>query len=764
MINKKTTTLFPLLFLPFVLQAAENVEQEQAQTPVVNLSTMVITAMKDDRTVAESGASLAQFDETSIERQNSISLGDVFRYEPGINADEVGGTLSNIRIRGVGDDRVMILVDGAPLPDSYSNQGYLNTGRNYFDIDAMKTIEVVKGPLSTLYGSSAIAGGVFMRTKDPADFLQEGQTIGGEARIGYTTRDRSPVVSGTVAAKFNDQVSAFIRGTYRKFHETQNYHGRAKGESVLGADRKRTNSTDGNTRNWLGKVVYEPNAENRFSLSYENFNQDSTTDRLTDSDRWVEFNGIKAYKVLTAGENEQNRRQQITLRHDFAYSNALFDSGHWQYYWQKSDVEQGYRNYRYTPAFPQMGIEESYSDFIRNSKFESRSVGLNVEFSKLLLTDNVTHDFTYGLSYRQNKVDSLEEGNAANFPSQSFPTSKVREWGIFFQDRIAFGDGKFELIPGIRYDHYELKPNGGTLYETARPDSFKPAKINKGQVSARLAFLYYLNDENIFFANYSEGFKAPSYRSVNVGFDNSGFISQPYLYKPNPDLEPEKSRMYEIGWNYNDEKHSAAVTAYYTEYKNFIEEQSLIEMRPVDYSKAPLMIFQDINLGKSYIYGFEAKADLEVAEVLEGRGKINLMGAFAYAKGKEKEGMKRPITSIDPMKVTLGATYTQDDNLRLGIRWNIVKGKKAKDIGHVLDPRQGVYQDMGHLATPGYATVDLIGEYKPNRNLTINGGIYNLLDKEYWDWGDRMKFTNNEELRRATKPGINAALSVKYNF
>lgn len=768
MINRKTV-LFPLLFLPFVLEAADNVERgEKAKTstPIVNLSTMVITAMKDDRAVAESGASLAQFDEASIERQNAISLGDVFRYEPGISADEVGGTLSNIRIRGVGDDRVMILVDGAPLPDSYKHGTYLDVGRNYFDIDAMKTIEVVKGPLSTLYGGSAIAGGVFMRTKDPADFLQEGQNIGGEARIGYTTRDRSPVVSGTVAAKFNDQVSAFIRTTYRKFHETQNYHGRAKGEDKnLGPARKRVDAEDGNTRNILAKVVYEPNADNRFSLSYENFNQDASTDLYsyigrTHHGSYTTFNGHKWH---------ENKRQQINLQHEFIAETPLFDQGSWQVYYQKSEIEQKYQDSRYTiprpkpPFFEEGGFDRIY----RTSALTNHIFGFNVDLSKLVLTDNTTHDLTYGISYRQNRVDSLLQGesyrlgkdgdqDAGSFPNQGFPTSKIQEWGIFLQDRISFGDGQFELIPGVRYDHYKLKPKQGTIYESANVGAPRPESISKGQISARLAFLYHLNDENTFFANYSEGFKAPSYRSVNVGFDNSGFAF-PYIYKSNPNLEPEKSRMYEVGWHYNDDKRTASVTAYYTRYKNFIEEQSLI-------SKDPVLTYQDINLGKSYIYGFEAKADVEVAEVLDGRGKVNLMGAFAYAKGKEKDGNKQPITSIDPMKVTLGATYTQDDNLRLGIRWNIVKGKKAKDIGHLQDPMSQVMKDQDHLATPGYATVDIIGEYKPNRRMTINGGIYNVLDKEYWDWGDRMKFTDSEELRRATKPGINAALSIKYDF
>lgn len=97
---------------------------------------------------------------------------------------------------------------------TYNFGSYLSTSRDYFDIDAMKSIDIIKGPMSTLYGGSALAGGIFMQTKDPSDFIRSDNNFGGEVKAGYRTTTRETLLSGTVAGRFNDKLSAFARLTY----------------------------------------------------------------------------------------------------------------------------------------------------------------------------------------------------------------------------------------------------------------------------------------------------------------------------------------------------------------------------------------------------------------------------------------------------------------------------------------------------------------------------------------------------------------------
>src|SRR5699024_4021718 len=115
---------------------------KNAQTPELKLNRVIVTAMKEALAIEDSGATIAHFGESEIDRLNATSLSDLLMYEPGVSVDECkSGGLSDIRIRGIGDDRVLILVDGAPLPQTYSFGSYLGTNRNYFDLDAMKSVD-----------------------------------------------------------------------------------------------------------------------------------------------------------------------------------------------------------------------------------------------------------------------------------------------------------------------------------------------------------------------------------------------------------------------------------------------------------------------------------------------------------------------------------------------------------------------------------------------------------------------------------------------
>ena len=90
------------------------------------------------------------------------------RGEPGVS---VGGTgqrsgITGYNIRGIDGDRVLTQVDGVEIPNSFFNGPYANTQRNYVDPEIVKRVEILRGPASALYGSSAIGGAVSYFTLD----------------------------------------------------------------------------------------------------------------------------------------------------------------------------------------------------------------------------------------------------------------------------------------------------------------------------------------------------------------------------------------------------------------------------------------------------------------------------------------------------------------------------------------------------------------------------------------------------------------------
>lgn len=756
--NHRHTLLFTMLTAALfgtVVSAEEKAPKEVGTTRVV------VAALKDDRVAEEAATSLVQVTSATMDRIGATDLSSALRYEPGIDVDMASsGKLQDVRIRGVGGDRVMIAIDGVSLPQSYTFGSYMSMGRGYFDIDAMKSVDVIKGPVSMLYGSSALAGGIFMQTKDPEDFIQAGNRYGLEAKYGYNTVDRDSLVTLTGAAKATDELSGFIRTSFRKHYERENYGGKAFKDHQIGPNRVNPDPAESNIKNVLTKWVFEPNAEHKLSVSYEYFNDhswDSLLSRKTGSIMGV------ATDLGTHG-NMKNRRQQVNVRHDFNVATALFDKGHWMAYYQNTRARQLSNELRYSRARPPMGNRPGSaayeSDRWRSSVFNNDQFGLNAEFSKGLTFGSVSHELTYGANYKHTKVKTTRDGDTINlttkksietekFPTQSFPDSKIQEYGVFVQDRIGFLDNTIEVIAGLRYDHYALDVKKGGAYMAANTGTLAPVDISKGKLTKRLALLYYPTDTQTLYANYAEGFKAPGFSAVNTGFSN---LAHGYTTVSNPNLKPETSQTFELGWNFNDEVNTASIAAFYTKYDDFIQEQVMQPGR----DENGLMVFKAINLDKTHIYGLEAKTSLRVLELQNGDGELRFNGAVAYAKGKDNK-TKEPIDTVEPLTAILGLSYGYSDIAYVGLNWKLVAAKKENNISESL-------RENGVTRMPGYGTLDLVAEYKPQKNVRINAGIYNLLDKKHWNWGSRMTQTSARTVERGTQPGINAGISVTVNF
>jgi hemoglobin/transferrin/lactoferrin receptor protein len=79
-------------------------------------------------------------------------LRDLFRYEPGITVATRDGRfgVGDVRIRGLGGNRVSILADGVPVGDSFSIGSFSSANRDLVDPELLQRVEVLRGPGSAL--------------------------------------------------------------------------------------------------------------------------------------------------------------------------------------------------------------------------------------------------------------------------------------------------------------------------------------------------------------------------------------------------------------------------------------------------------------------------------------------------------------------------------------------------------------------------------------------------------------------------------------
>ena len=159
--------------------SAAAAEPESVADELIDL--VVVVAHKDERSVREIAANVTVLTRAELKDNLALSVADVFQYVPGVDYEAAGtrfGT-EGINIRGIGGNRVAILVDGVPLPDQFDVGSFSNATRDFIDTGLISGIEVLHGPASALYGSSAIGGVVAVRTPDPVELIRGGR-VGGD--------------------------------------------------------------------------------------------------------------------------------------------------------------------------------------------------------------------------------------------------------------------------------------------------------------------------------------------------------------------------------------------------------------------------------------------------------------------------------------------------------------------------------------------------------------------------------------------------------
>ncbi|WP_421020606.1 TonB-dependent receptor plug domain-containing protein, partial [Klebsiella pneumoniae] len=88
------------------------------------------------------------------------------------------------------------------------------------DPELLKTVDVVRGPASTVWGSGAIGGVVSQSTKSAYDFLDADQDIGGYLKQGFHSNDNASRTSGAVFGR-TDTIDWLVQSYYHDADDNQ---------------------------------------------------------------------------------------------------------------------------------------------------------------------------------------------------------------------------------------------------------------------------------------------------------------------------------------------------------------------------------------------------------------------------------------------------------------------------------------------------------------------------------------------------------------
>jgi vitamin B12 transporter len=141
--------------------------QQPAPAPTPVQETVVVTGAPDAVTLGESPRSLVSIDTT----QHPLAFStpeDYLRTDPSTFIEQrgAGGAQADISIRGSSFEQTLVLLNGLRINDAQTAHHNLDLP---VPIDAMRSIEVLHGAGSTLYGSDALGGVVDFLTATPSE-------------------------------------------------------------------------------------------------------------------------------------------------------------------------------------------------------------------------------------------------------------------------------------------------------------------------------------------------------------------------------------------------------------------------------------------------------------------------------------------------------------------------------------------------------------------------------------------------------------------
>ncbi|HMN20442.1 MAG TPA: TonB-dependent hemoglobin/transferrin/lactoferrin family receptor [Ottowia sp.] len=648
---------------------------------------------------------------------------------------------TDINIRGLGGNRVLMTVDGVRMPRSYVSRSAI-FDREYLSLELYKRIELIRGPASALYGSDGMAGVVNFVTWDPWDFLRSAdggpaRTVGGRVSTGWSQEDRGRSLAATVAGRASDNVQWMLTAAGRAAHgiETRGTNAEPNANrTVPNPERDRDQAV-------LGKLVLSPSATQRHVLSFEHTRRRSDIDLLSSRAPVP----TRPNDVLDEQTAYTGQRDRLAWDGRFEPNAGWADSVRALLALQHSDSHR-------------IGTSDLFDGThrVRDNRYRERAWQAGLRADKVLRTGAAAHRITYGVDYVRNRITNLYDGVAPlppeTFPLKRFPDTRETFSALYLQDESIIGD--WTLTPGLRFDHFAIDVTSQDGYY---PPASQPGRSLSGSaLSPKLGVLYRVTPAWSVYGQFATGFRAPEAGQLNDHFEAlaPSPVGPPIhvVIQPNPDLKPEKSRGFELGVRGRLERLSLDVSAFSNRYRNLIVDAEFVEQVGTN------RLFQSVNIGRARIHGFELKGRYDWGRVAGGE----LVSTFAWgmARGSNRSSGK-PLNSIDPAQLSVGLRYD-------AARWSAYadvrhhRAKKPGDIDStaIMNARDGI-----QFAPPSATTLDVGLQWRPRKDLRLNLGVRNLTNRKYWLWPGVYGVAGTSTIRDAyTQPGRSAFVSLVMDF
>ncbi|OPY14562.1 MAG: Vitamin B12 transporter BtuB precursor [Syntrophus sp. PtaB.Bin001] len=452
---------FLLAGLLFLIASSAFGQDRKSENKTPDLTELSIEELMNIEIADVSGAS--KFEQKTTEAPSSVSIVtavDIKRYGYRTLAEilqSVRGfytsndrTYSYAGVRGfsrAGDynTRLLLLIDGHRINDDVYDQAFLGT-EFPLDVDLIDSVEIIRGPTHSLYGSNAFMGVINVITRNAEDF--NGFEVSGEAGSYRTFKERL-----SYGREFSNGSRMVLSGSNLS----------SNGQNLYFKEFDAPATHDG----WADSCDSTKNGSIFTSFKHKGFAlQGVFASREKD---------IPTAPYGTVFNDDRTKIKDVRAYLDLSYSKSLNET-------TTMKAKAFYDHYQYKADW-------SFDDplpVINKDDAKGKWWGGELEFVKKFFD---THTAVIGAAYTDYFL--IKQRNYDNDPYVSYldENRSNYNWGTYIQDQFPILDNKILISAGLRYDHYSTF--GGTT-------------------NVRTSLIYKPTRQTALKLNYGKGFRAPN--------------------------------------------------------------------------------------------------------------------------------------------------------------------------------------------------------------------------------------------------------------